>query len=115
MTQLKGRLSPPPPAAVAKALNISHLTIEWLAGDGSDRCYFRVRSPEIEDSLVLMQLSGTDAENLKKGRYDWVEISDLLRANQIAAPACVAILADHAAIIIDDYGDIMLETLALDV
>ena len=114
MTQLKGRLSPPPPAAIAKALGVDHLTVEWLAGDGSDRCYFRVRSPELTKSLVLMQLSGTDAENLKRGRYDWVEISDLLRANQIAAPGCVAILADHAAIIIDDYGDIMLESVALE-
>lgn len=112
--QIKGRLSPPPPKAVAEALHIEHLTIDWLAGDGSDRCYFRVRSPELKDSYVLMQLSGSDAENLRKGRYDWVDISQLLRANKISAPSCVAVLADHAAIIIDDYGDQMLETIALD-
>ena len=114
MTQLKGRLSPPPPHAVANALNVEYLTIDWLAGDGSDRCYFRVRSPELKESYVLMQLSGSDAENLRKGHYDWVEISQILRANHISAPTCIAVLADHAAIIIDDYGDVMLETVALE-
>jgi aminoglycoside/choline kinase family phosphotransferase len=113
MTKVSGPLSPPPPAAIAKALEIEHLTIDWLAGDGSDRCYFRIRSHELERSLVLMQLSGADAANLLKGRYDWVEISELLRSHKIAAPRCVATLAEHSAIIIDDYGDAMLETLAL--
>ena len=113
MTSHKGRLSPPPPAALAHALDINHLTVDWLAGDGSDRCYFRVRSPELPVSYVLMQLSGTDAENLAKGRYDWVEISDILRANNITAPRCVAALKDHAAILIEDYGDVMLESVVL--
>ena len=113
MSQISGRLSPPPPAAIASALKIEKLTIEWLAGDGSDRCYFRVRSPELPSSLVLMQLSGTDAENLKRGRYDWVEVSNILKANKIAAPGCVAALGDYAALLIDDYGDTMLETATL--
>ena len=114
MSQVPGRLSPPPPQAVADALGVDHLTIEWLAGDGSDRCYFRVRSPELARSFVLMQLSGNDAENLKKGRYDWVAVSNILKLNGISAPASAAILADHAALIIDDYGDLMLETVVLE-
>jgi aminoglycoside/choline kinase family phosphotransferase len=113
MSTPKGRLTPPPPIALAQALNINHLTVDWLAGDGSDRCYFRLRSPELPVSYVLMQLSGTDAENLAKGRYDWIEISEILRANQISAPRCVAALKEHAAILIEDYGDLMLETVAL--
>lgn len=113
MSQETGRLSPPPPHAVAEALRVDHLTIEWLAGDGSDRCYFRVRSPELKNSYVLMQLSGNDAENLKKGRYDWVTVSNILKRHNISAPSSVAIMADHAAIIIDDYGDQMLETVAV--
>ena len=113
MKQTSGKLTPPPPAVVAKALNTEKLTIDWLAGDGSDRCYFRVRSPDLKRSYVLMQLSGTDADNLKRGQYDWVEVSNILRANKIAAPGCVAVLADYAALLIDDYGDTMLETAAL--
>ena len=114
MSQTSGRLSPPPPAALAKALKIERLTIDWLAGDGSDRCYFRVRSPELNRSYVLMQLSGTDADKLKIGQYDWVDVSNILKANGIAAPGCVAILSEYAAILIDDYGDVMLETATLD-
>jgi len=114
MIQKSGRLVPPPPSIVANALKTEHLTIDWLAGDGSDRCYFRVRSPELAHTFVLMQLSGTDAENLKLGRYDWIEISNILRANKVAAPVCVSILGEYAALIIDDYGDTMLETVALD-
>jgi aminoglycoside/choline kinase family phosphotransferase len=113
MSTATGRLTPPPPGVIAKALKIDHLTVDWLAGDGSDRCYFRVRSPELPVSYVLMQLSGTDAENLSRGRYDWVEISDILRAHQVRAPRCVATLKEHAAILIEDYGDLMLETVAL--
>jgi aminoglycoside/choline kinase family phosphotransferase len=60
-----------------------------------------------------MQLSGTDAENLKRGQYDWVEVSNILKAHKIAAPTCVAALGDYAALLIDDYGDTMLETSAL--
>lgn len=113
MSQTKARLTPPPPTAIAKALNIRNLTIDWLAGDGSDRCYFRLRSPDLKKSLVLMQLSGADADNLKKGQYDWIEISNILRANHIAAPGCVSVLGDYAALVIDDYGDTMLETAVL--
>lgn len=113
MSKISGRLTPPPPTAIAAALKIEKLTIDWLAGDGSDRCYFRVRSPQLPSSLVLMQLSGTDAENLKRGQYDWVEVSNILKAHKIAAPTCVAALGDYAALLIDDYGDTMLETAAL--
>jgi N-acetylmuramate 1-kinase len=113
MNQTSGRLTPPPPAAIARALNIESLTIEWLAGDGSDRCYFRIFSPELPNSLILMQLSGTDAEKLKVGQYDWIEISEILGAHGIAAPRCIAVLKDYAALLIEDYGDIMLETATL--
>lgn len=107
------RLAPPPPNAVADALNISTLTIEWLAGDGSDRCYFRVRSPELEKSQVLMQLSGSDLENLRAGHYDWIEISKILSDSGVLVPKPFATMKDFGAIIIDDYGDEMLETTAL--
>jgi aminoglycoside/choline kinase family phosphotransferase len=99
---------------VSDALGIQTLTIEWLAGDGSDRCYYRVRSPELKASHVLMQLSGTDLENLRTGTYDWVEISKILNDSGILAPKTVAILREHGSLIIDDYGDDMLETLALE-
>ena len=107
------RLAPPPPKVVADALGVSTLTIEWLAGDGSDRCYFRVRSPEFQKSYVLMQLSGSDLENLRAGHYDWIEISKILSDSGVLVPKPVVTLKEFGAIVIDDYGDEMLETTAL--
>jgi aminoglycoside/choline kinase family phosphotransferase len=102
-------LPPPPPAAVASALGVEALTIEWLAGDGSDRCYYRIYSPALARSLVLMQLSGSDAQALKDDGYDWVKIARLLDAKGIYVPRVVAAMPDHAALVIQDYGDVMLE------
>jgi N-acetylmuramate 1-kinase len=108
------KLTPPPPRAVADALGVTKLTIDWLAGDGSDRCYFRVRSPETPRTFVLMQLSGADLENLKRDTYDWVEISSILNHSNVLVPRPVSILREHGALVIDDYGDEMLETKTLE-
>jgi len=116
----KGALNPPAPKLLADELNVSGLTIEWLAGDGSDRCYYRLRSPEFrsklhlskeaEPTLVLMQLSSSDAALLKNDGYDWINVGETLRANGIFVPRVVKTLPDQAALIIEDYGDLMLET-----
>jgi len=117
MTQASGTLKPravnalppPPPEALCEALGISNITIDWLAGDGSDRCYYRLSSSELTATLVLMQLSGSDAEALKNGGYDWIRIATILEQYQIPVPKVAAQLPDHAALIIEDYGDRMLE------
>lgn len=102
-------LPPPPPAAIADALRIKTLTVEWLAGDGSDRCYYRILSPELSGPQVLMQLSGSDAVALKNDGYDWVKIARVLDKQGIFVPRVIATMPDHAALIIEDYGDDMLE------
>lgn len=112
-TATPARLSPPPPRIIAEAMGLSKVSVEWLAGDGSDRCYFRVRSPETTKSFVVMQLSGADLEHLKAGSYDWVEISGLLDSCGVLVPKPVVTIKDFGALIIDDYGDEMLETRAL--
>lgn len=104
-------LPPPPPEKVASALGIKAITIEWLAGDGSDRCYYRLFSPELTRSLVLMQLSGTDAAALRADGYDWIKIAALLEARGLFVPKVVATMPEHAALVIEDYGDVMLEGL----
>ena len=58
-------IPPPPTGAIASALGVASAEIQWLAGDGSDRCYYRVRAAGKPDPAVLMQLSGQDAEKLK--------------------------------------------------
>ncbi len=104
-------LPPPSPAEVGAALKISTLTIEWLAGDGSDRCYYRIQSPELTASYVLMQLSGQDAKALAENGYDWIKIADLLTEQKISVPRVIASMPKHAALIIEDYGDQMLENI----
>ncbi len=104
-------LPPPSPAEVGAALKISTLTIEWLAGDGSDRCYYRINSPELGASYVLMQLSGQDAKALAENGYDWIKIADLLTEQKISVPRVIASMPQHAALIIEDYGDQMLENI----
>jgi aminoglycoside/choline kinase family phosphotransferase len=102
-------LPPPSPKDISRVLGVETLTVEWLAGDGSDRCYYRLFSPEREGSMVLMQLSGADAQALKDGGYDWVKIARLLSASGIFVPKVIAAMPDHAALVIEDYGDVMLE------
>ncbi|MBM4251001.1 MAG: DUF1679 domain-containing protein [Deltaproteobacteria bacterium] len=102
-------LPPPPPADVAKALKVAAVNIDWLAGDGSDRCYYRITGPELTVPLVLMQLSGSDAQALKDGGYDWINIANLLSLHKIFVPHVSCTMPDHAALIIEDYGDQMLE------
>jgi len=104
-------LPPPPEWAIAQALGIDKVSTSWLAGDGSDRCYYRIQAAE--RSFVLMQLSGDDALQLQKDGYEWVKIGRLLHDHGIFAPQTVATLPDFAALIIEDYGDLMMETKAL--
>ncbi len=105
-------LPPPPTEAVNEALGVKNVSISWLAGDGSDRCYYRLQSGE--KSFVLMQLSGDDAVQLKNNGYEWVKIGKLLHDHGIYAPQTVAKMPDYAALIIEDYGDLMMETKALE-
>ena len=94
---------------MAKILNVPEVNIAWLAGDGSDRCYYRIHSPKLENPLVLMQLSGSDAVALRSGGYDWIKIASLLADRGLFVPRVIATMPDHAALIIEDYGNQMLE------
>lgn len=107
-----GTLPPPPPDAICRALGIRTLTIDLLAGDGSDRCYYRLRSTDLEQTLVLMQLSGNDAKALAANGYDWITIARILNDYGIFVPRVICTMPDFAALVIEDYGDLMLETKA---
>jgi aminoglycoside/choline kinase family phosphotransferase len=107
-------LPPPPEWAISQALGVESIRVSWLAGDGSDRCYYRLHDKNSEKTFVLMQLSGDDAALLAKDGYEWVKISALLADHEIPAPRTIAALPDFAALIIEDYGDVMMETFALE-
>ena len=106
-------LPPPPPKAVCKALGTNEIVIDWLAGDGSDRCYYRVLTPTSSCSYVLMQLSGQDAKDLLANGYEWIQLGEILDAQGIRVPKTIAKIPAYAAIIIEDYGNIMMESQAI--
>jgi aminoglycoside/choline kinase family phosphotransferase len=106
-------LPPPPKSALCHALQIDEIQVEWLAGDGSDRCYYRLRSSQLKRPLVLMQLSESDAHALRSGGYDWLKVAAVFDGVGIPHPRPVATLPDYTALIIEDYGDVMLESIIL--
>lgn len=108
-----GALPPPPISEIQQVMGSDSMIIEWLAGDGSDRCYYRLIDQEVERSYVLMQLSGSDAIALSGGEYEWIHMANILEENGIFIPKVIATLPEFAAIIIEDYGNLMLENYAI--
>lgn len=106
-------LPPPPDWAICQALNLPEVEVSWLAGDGSDRCYYRIKGSSSKKTYVLMQLSGDDALQLQQDGYEWVKIGRLLHDHGISAPQTIATMPNFAALIIEDYGDLMMETQVL--
>ena len=103
-------LLPPPVGVIQQVLNSQDISISWLAGDGSDRCYYRIMDQKNSTSYVLMKLSEDDAYLLKEGKYEWVILSYLLTNYGIRVPRAIKLIPEYASLIIEDYGDIMLET-----
>lgn len=100
--------------SLATGLKISD--IQFLAGDASDRTYHRVVLSEQykgKNSLVLMLLSEDEQPKLKDNRYDWVHLQKLLEENNIPVPMLCFILPEYGCLLIEDYGDQMLESPAL--
>jgi aminoglycoside/choline kinase family phosphotransferase len=104
---------PPPIETLRQALNQTEIKVDWLAGDGSDRCYYRIFVPALNQRYVLMQLTGSDAENLAQDNYEWLKVGRIMEQARLLVPKPVAILKQHGAIIMEDYGDQMFETTAL--
>lgn len=91
-------------------LGVSELSLSWLAGDGSDRRYYRLSSSQWRDSRVLMQLGRADAQALVASRYDWVVMQRILAKHGLPVPSIIQSVPEVGALIIEDLGDTMLET-----
>ena len=91
---------------VDKCLDYAVTNIAPLAGDGSDRSYYRVHA-DPQHTFVLMALSPADAVKLAAGCYEWTDIAAVFDAAGIAYPRIVATLPD--GLIIEDCGDQTLE------
>ena len=91
---------------VGKHLDYPVTDIAPLAGDGSDRSYYRVHA-DPQRTYVLMALSPADAVKLAAGCYEWTDVAAVFDATGIAYPRIIATLTD--ALIIEDCGDQTLE------
>ena len=61
-----------------------------------------------------MQLSGQDAADLKKNGYQWITIGEELDKKGVLVPKVVEPLPNYASLIIEDYGNLMMETEVLE-
>lgn len=83
-------------------------SVKPLAGDGSDRCYYRITDAD-KQTHVLMMLQGADRESLREGSYDWVRIAKILGSENIRTPDIYQIFSQDGAILHEDLGDLTLE------
>ena len=91
---------------VRKHLDYAVTDIAPLAGDGSDRSYYRIHAAP-QRTFVLMALSPVDAAKLAAGCYEWTDVAAVLEEAGIAYPRVVATLPD--GLVIEDCGDQTLE------
>ena len=99
-----------PTDAVAKSLGCAVHPLRWLAGDGSDRKFYRVIAEDGTGSWVLMELGAGDAELLQKSEYLWIRLAAFLKQQGIRTPLIRALLPEHAGILMEDCGDATLST-----
>ena len=92
-----------------KLLGASDISISFLAGDGSDRTYHRVISKSGENLAVIMRVSDSDTIKLITGTYEWCAINTLLSNQGLHAPKIIGTVASINALVIEDFGNTMLE------
>ena len=94
-----------PISQLEQSLGYSDLACEWLAGDGSDRSYFRVRAPEQGKSWVLMQLGPADEQMLKTNDYCWPHLACYLLERGVKTPEITRQWPEFGSILIEDCGN----------
>lgn len=87
--------------------------INWLAGDGSSRQYYRVHLSHLtpvtlqHKSAVLMQYESSKTFNNES--YDWTHLAQQFQHFGIKTPQIFKVLPASNAILIEDCGDITME------
>ena len=83
--------------------------VKFLAGDGSDRTYYRVFDEKNTAVAVIMRVSDADNAAIIKGTYDWITICSLLQQNLLLSPKILGAVPSINALVIQDFGDCILE------
>lgn len=76
---------------------------QLMAGDGSDRRYFRLQSSERR--VVLMELGELDQQKMRDNNLDWEAIALRLAAAGVRVPHIHARMAECGVLVIEDCGD----------
>ncbi len=103
-----------PMTTLCEAMKSSSVGCIPLKEDGSDRQYFRVTPSDTKASLVLMQLHGKDASELKADSYSWISVGETLEKAHILVPQVHSIFKNESALLIDDFGNTTLDLRILD-
>ena len=96
-------------SSLASVLGMTSPRISYLAGDGSDRSYYRIADAGGVGKAVLMYLSESDASLLAHGRYDWIHIRKTFAAAGLPVPQIIAKMPERRLLVIEDCGDETLE------
>jgi aminoglycoside/choline kinase family phosphotransferase len=86
------------------------LTLTQIAGDGSDRKFFRASaSPDSaaagkHSSLIIMHGAG-ELSQAETSNRQWVEVGRDLALLGLKVPAVLEVLHQHGAVLMEDFGD----------
>ncbi len=85
-------------------------TVTLLAGDASNRKYFRVRDVPGQPDAVLMDAPKERGEDVEP----FVKIADFLTAQNLSAPLIYAKHITHGFLLLEDLGDDLFSTVCAD-
>lgn len=92
--------------SVKASLCLSETDIEPLAADASIRRYYRIKSNQYKN-CVLMVDDGSPEANLT--RTEWLNIRSFLETQNILVPHLIAKHCDISSLIIEDFGNTTLQ------
>jgi len=96
---------PDPIASFARAHFGPQAVVEALAGDASDRRFYRLRAPGLSPLIVMSHREPFELESLP-----WFQMGRFLHGLGAAVPQVVASYPGEGILVVQDLGDSMLQT-----
>lgn len=96
-----------PKNLIEEALDGELKSLALLPQDASKRKYYRIVKAS-GASTILMELSGSDKELLKRDHYPWTHINHYLAKSNFFTPKILHSFSKHGSLLIEDFGDISL-------
>jgi aminoglycoside/choline kinase family phosphotransferase len=90
--------------AKPRARDLSAARLERLAGDASNRLYYRVTPPEGETSILALLPAAFDPRELP-----FLDVSKLFEAIPLRVPAIYEVDGELGILLLEDLGDVLLQ------